>query len=385
MGGGKTTAAINLINTAPEEQKFIFCTPYLEEVQRVKESCVEKNFVEPSDEETTKITSLLNLIQEDRNIVTTHALFDDINIDIREELKLHNYILIMDEQIEVIKTMNFQGMDKVYLDTFTEVCNEQGKVQWKDSSVSKIASVVQAKCRGGRFYKTKNYYANLLPIENFECFASIYILTFMFKGSILECYFKLFKANIKILGVKCSSSNKYELTDNPDEFLKPKNLGNLIHILDNEKMNYPYRDKNALSKGWYESCNDFSDLKKHTYHFFFDLANTPSKQNMWTTFVDYKRYLKGKGYTKGFVACNARASNKYRGKTSVAYLVNRFANPVIKNFFAEQGIYLDEEAFALSEMLQFIWRSAIRDGKEINIYIPSLRMRSLLVGWINLN
>ena len=36
-------------------------------------------------------------------------------------------------------------------------------------------------------------------------------------------------------------------------------------------------------------------------------------------------------------------------------------------------------------MLQFIWRSAIRDGKEIWIYIPSIRMRTLLKKWIKEN
>ena len=54
-------------------------------------------------------------------------------------------------------------------------------------------------------------------------------------------------------------------------------------------------------------------------------------------------------------------------------------------FLESKGVTVDEDGFALSEMLQFIWRSAIRDNKEINIYIPSSRMRNLLVGWINNN
>ena len=45
---------------------------------------------------------------------------------------------------------------------------------------------------------------------------------------------------------------------------------------------------------------------------------------------------------------------------------------------------MDEDAYALSEMLQFIWRSAIRDGKEIWVYLPSVRMRSLLEEWIRI-
>ena len=66
-------------------------------------------------------------------------------------------------------------------------------------------------------------------------------------------------------------------------------------------------------------------------------------------------------------------------------LVNRYLNPFVKNFFTSNGIDVDEEGYALSEMLQFIWRSAIRDGKEIWIYIPSIRMRTLLKKWIKEN
>ena len=46
------------------------------------------------------------------------------------------------------------------------------------------------------------------------------------------------------------------------------------------------------------------------------------------------------------------------------------------------GVSVDEDGFALSEMIQFIWRSAIRDGKEITLYVPSSRMRNLLLDWL---
>jgi len=60
-------------------------------------------------------------------------------------------------------------------------------------------------------------------------------------------------------------------------------------------------------------------------------------------------------------------------------------NPFIKNFFTMNNISVDEDGFALSEMLQFIWRSAIREGKDIWVYIPSIRMRNLLKQWIRNN
>ena len=60
-------------------------------------------------------------------------------------------------------------------------------------------------------------------------------------------------------------------------------------------------------------------------------------------------------------------------------------NPVIKKFFEVHDIEVNEDGYALSEMLQFIWRSAIRCGNEIWVYIPSSRMRELLADWIEEN
>ena len=57
--------------------------------------------------------------------------------------------------------------------------------------------------------------------------------------------------------------------------------------------------------------------------------------------------------------------------------------PDVKNFFISQGIPLDEDRFATSMMVQWIFRSAIRDGKDISVYIPSERMRNLLKKWIS--
>jgi hypothetical protein len=58
-------------------------------------------------------------------------------------------------------------------------------------------------------------------------------------------------------------------------------------------------------------------------------------------------------------------------------------NPVLKHFFIQKNIIVNDEEYALSELVQWVWRSAIRDGKEINLYIPSSRMRRLLTDWLN--
>ena len=107
---------------------------------------------------------------------------------------------------------------------------------------------------------------------------------------------------------------------------------------------------------------------------------------MYTTFNSYQKYVKGKSYSRNkvnFVACNARGTNKYRDKRSLAYLINFFITPDIKKFITHYDMKFDEDLFALSALLQWIWRSQIRDGKPIQIYIPSERMRGLLKRWID--
>ena len=63
-------------------------------------------------------------------------------------------------------------------------------------------------------------------------------------------------------------------------------------------------------------------------------------------------------------------------------MVNRYCVPPVIDFFNGHNLGINEDKLVLSEMLQWIWRSRIRDNKEIVVYIPSKRMRNLLKGWI---
>jgi hypothetical protein len=56
---------------------------------------------------------------------------------------------------------------------------------------------------------------------------------------------------------------------------------------------------------------------------------------------------------------------------------------MVVKLLSYKGANMDQELYALSEMVQFIWRSRIREGKEIMVYVPSKRMRTLLTDWLN--
>ena len=66
----------------------------------------------------------------------------------------------------------------------------------------------------------------------------------------------------------------------------------------------------------------------------------------------------------------------------MAYLVNVFIRPRLAQYYHDCGVEPNEELYALSQMVQWIWRSQIRRDDSINLYVPSERMRELFKAWL---
>lgn len=105
MGTGKTSYAIQMMSEAKELQSFIYITPFLSEVERIKTALPEKNFLTPtpSNRKGSKLEGLKILLRRGENIVSTHALFKRCDEEIIELLKSNNYILILDECMDVVE------------------------------------------------------------------------------------------------------------------------------------------------------------------------------------------------------------------------------------------------------------------------------------------
>ena len=73
MGSGKTSAAINYMNTTSPDEKFLYITPYLDEVVRIKERCPGKKFTEPK-ELGTKLNGIKHLLGNSSTALTMKQL-----------------------------------------------------------------------------------------------------------------------------------------------------------------------------------------------------------------------------------------------------------------------------------------------------------------------
>ena len=77
-----------------------------------------------------------------------------------------------------------------------------------------------------------------------------------------------------------------------------------------------------------------------------------------------------------------RGTNVYAHCTHPIYLYDQYMNPLVARWLEEdKGAF--EEQYALPELIQWVWRSRVRKGQPITLYLPSPRMRQLMEGWLS--
>jgi len=419
MGSGKTSYIIRLLRdsiTAQQERtgdqewggndppkKYLVATPYLSQINRIKNEVPEA--IEPVRTGKKKSENLLDLLKSKTDIIIcTHELLKGLT----EYALLEPYILLIDEAIDVIEVMFDDDEEHVDNKTISVAdieilikagCvkeNEEKFLEWigdeyKGIAYTDIYKYLKNKSlarRGNRIFK-------VLPPALFSQCRDTYVFTYLFDAQNMYYYCRYFSISFEYWHMNSTGgiSPGKRLNESKDF---PINIydGHLNHT-----------EKSTLTKNWYVYKAEPQELKRLQNNIYNYLRNECTKMGItanvaniiWTTFKSYSKQLKtdkctleiknkkGEVSSKGnFVACTTRATNDYRKANVVVYAVNRYQKPEIQHFFEERNdIKYDNDKFALQEMLQFIWRSAIREGKSIVIYVPSERMRNLLNNWLS--
>lgn len=386
-GYGKTTYAINMINSN-QTGNYIYITPFLSEVNRVvKETMIGKarRFRQPSynGQNSSKMESFTNMLANNEDIASTHALFARCSKELASLVEVGKYILILDEVMDVLTVVDDIKKDDLMTILKAELAKideQTGQLIWLMDDYEGRYDELKDYCDAGSVYVISDtVFVWTFPVELFKAFKDVYICTYMFDSQIQKYYFDFCGLEYQKVSVKDGELVPYEY--NKVDMSK-------VNILLNHKINNIGEGYYDLSKSWYEKHSDIKTLKSNIHNFLRNIApymaGIPikwSKDVLWTTFNKYKEEVEDRRIKKSFLACNVRATNNYIDTFVVIYAVNRFPNPMIINFFKRLGIDMDIDAFALSEMIQFICRSRIRRGESIYCYIPSKRMRELLLDY----
>ena len=181
-GAGKTSWAIQHVQE-PFEGNFIYVTPYLTEIKRIKDS-TDGDFKEPSNnnEKGSKLEDLRKLISRGENIVCSHELFKLCDDDILELIDEVGYTLILDEVLNVINPIKITPSDlKMLVDTKTILINEAtGGIKWASEDYKgKFDELKQLSDNDNLFLFSNTFIFWTLHHKSFEVFNNIYILTYL--------------------------------------------------------------------------------------------------------------------------------------------------------------------------------------------------------------
>lgn len=386
MGAGKTSWAIDYINYhLDNSENILYITPYLDETERIQKS-VNRDIKLPKQKGEGKIGDILTLLDDGEDISSTHVLFSMLTDEHKDAISRGNYTLFIDETIEAVAPYELADSDDIQylLDKGSIKIEDNGVVEWIDKDYETRFNPIKILAKNhALFYINKKILIHQYPPDVFKLFKKVYVLTYMFKSSTMRYYFDLAGIKYDIKSIE-KADNEYQLVDYFEE--SRDQLKEKIHIYDNVDLNDVISQKTpSLSSTWYQNPDNkhkIAKLQKATYNFFHNKCRAKTKETMWTTFKHSKNKLKGKGYTKNFVPLNCRATNKYAQSKYLAYDVNIYPNVGVSQYFSQRGMRMDFDNYALSELVQWIFRSAIRNGEDVYIYLPSKRMRGLLKKWL---
>lgn len=397
MGSGKTTAILKWMKENCKE-RFIYISPLLSEIEeRLVESVPELGFVTPSSELLTKSEDLINLLRDGRNIGTTHALFKMMTSEHIRLIEQWEYVVIVDEELEMIrpysdyKPADFKWLyDKDALDV-----EEDHRLVWKDTEMPDGTRYhsIRVLCNIGLLYAAKrdcHMVTIQLPTNLITCAKRVIVLSYLFEGSVFDMF-------LKMKGIK---TVRFSEVDHLLKTVSKDDLRRLITFVGDDQAAKVVKQErgNTYSSNWYKSStSDLSAISKYIRNVCRS-EGAKAEDVMWTvksSFVDCssnsKRSIKPNGYHQYkengevkscWVGCSAKATNEYREKSMLVHCYNRYPHLTLIAFMQDCGYPLDERQFALAEMLQWVWRSRIRDGKPIKLAILSKRMREIFKDWL---
>jgi len=413
MGSGKTTWMIDKINNDPSP-RYIVVTPTLTEVTRIISDCPKARFKEPEQtKHGNKYYSFKLLVESGENIVTTHSLFKLMTKETLAELKRQQYVLMVDESLAVVsvyKELTRKDITMLFSDDYVYVEPETFKLRWnydKHSDYFGKFSETKDRCDNGNLiYHNEKTMLWEFPVEFLMVFKEVWVMTYLFNSSPMANYLSAEGTKVTMYSLEGQSSKHVAPTlidykDHDEKAIKEK-LRPLINLYQGRLNDIGKKNNvqnSTLSKNWYANAKPqvIKEVKSNLANYLRNVCQGKSEDVMWTVFGQKKNKknkhrhrgdvsrLEGKGYAKGFVSNNIKATNDYINKKHVAYMQNTFYHPKIFNYFKDRGVVIHGDLHSLSEMIQLIWRSQIRKWEPIDVYIPSSRMRHLFECWLKTN
>ena len=442
MGTGKTTYITKYMNENAQD-KYIYVTPLLFEAKNVMVSnCASIEMKSPLTEDEfknsiTKSEHLLELLEAGENISTTHQMFKSLSRKHINQIEKQQYVIILDEVLDYIQPYEEYSMDDIK-DLF-----ERGDLVADKDNLGKVSMTWDVSkgnhyknlhdiCEMGMLYSTikpENLLNLQIPPVMLDAAKKVIVMTYMFNASSMASFFKLHKYEIKFMVIPELANNEAEVKASLHrrlEFIDIKSADKIVSNFRNTSMSYSWWDK-ALKEGYakdYMKCvsNWLINNKEYANSFYFCTPKnvvtigSTSKSLLdksklsylinTTSYTDANYKPEGKptkdedieelnkpSSTKldisirppKWIPVSTKATNLYVRRNLCLCLMNIYPNVNIQYYLQNYSEKVEPDAYALAEVLQFIWRGCIRNpkGENMKLYLASPRMKALVMDWLN--
>lgn len=397
MGSGKSTGIIKWMVDNPQN-KYLYVSPLLTEVvERIPSECEGLEFESPNtNNHRTKGEHLTELLKSGCNISFTHALFTSLTNEHLSLIKREVYTLIIDEEIDFVeayKGTDYKKEDIITLEKSGHIRineDELGRVYWtwdvdsfeEGSKYSKLKRM----CDLGMVHCAKRDRGMIvlhLPIGLVLAASRTIVLTYLFECSVMSLFMEMKCVSVvpftdvklikTVAQVKEEASRLIKLCDTPST-IKLRDSG-----------------KYSLSTNFYNNAT--KEELRNVSNAILSACRKYDRDQVIYTLPKHMVITKGaapirvRGFPSDtcFLFASAKATNDYAHKNVVVHAFNRHPMVSLVAYLQDYGFPLDRDEYAISEMVQFIWRSSIRKGEEIHLYILSKRMLNLFKSWLDYN
>jgi hypothetical protein len=383
-----------MLQSFKPHRQYLVVVPTLDEIRRVQEAS-SVPFVQPETSRVhkTKREHLEALLCEGANIATTHALYMDVAVLAREGL-LDDYEIIIDEVLDVCAKVDGKSprsFERFYLGCQYAIVGSDGRVsstpKW-DAEVDAVADTLDVRLHrmakaGMLYYIDNTFFMWALPRELLSAGRSFTVYTYLAEGSMLLPY-------LRKLGVP------YDHDVDPvidAEFRrKARNLIEIRDIPKLKRVSLSYSGQKASTAKAKTVASALRSIRRGA------LGDIPL-ENTLVTCVKDNWYRKGDDDAEkrkagpfaanskmfegvNWIANTTRGTNNYAHCSHLIYLYDQNMNPYIRRWLGLVGDPSAQDRYALTELIQWVYRSRARRGKPIVLYLPSARMRGLLKDWV---
>ena len=405
MGSGKTTAIFKMMNHNQLVKKYIYVSPLRSEIGshidddeikhskgRIQKALPDMNFFSPRPFGTSIIDDFRDLISGGENIATTHATFNNLTQSDLDLIRESDYTLIIDESLNVIEDLAISAKMLNDMIHNGNIIREDNQLSWNhtDHPITEqgyeLRELANQLDLGSAFIVRDKACISEFPFRLLEQFNEIYILSYKFAGSYMQAWLDSYEVETVDATHELF---KFGLRDEAElkALLKP-----LLNIYEP-----PIDAKIALSQNWYLTAKtpQIKKLKSAITAFVTHAQRNRKKAGDSLSTADLlitmpkkswesKKFSGAKYRTATWIPSNLRATNKYADKKAMIYALNKFPHVIYRAHIEDNSnIKMDDNTFALAEMLQAIWRGCIRNGEVMDLYIVHPRMRNFLKDWLD--